>query len=81
MTTKTLLLTGLNAGSTEDGIREWMRRFGPVTHLKFVRDGNAAAPVALVEMQVSEAEAFAITSRISDYWHEGSLVSARLMLH
>jgi hypothetical protein len=80
MTTKTLLLTGLHASSTEDGIRDWMQRFGPVIHLKLVRDGNAAAPVAMVQMQISEAEAFFIVSRISNYWHEGSLVSARLMV-
>jgi hypothetical protein len=81
MATKVLLLTGLGATSTEDGVREWMRGFGPVRHVEFVRDGNPAAPVAVVEMEISEAQAFFIVSRISDYWHEGSLVSARLMVH
>ncbi|HEX8964181.1 MAG TPA: RNA-binding protein [Rhodocyclaceae bacterium] len=81
MTTKVILLTGLGAASTADGIREWMRRFGPVVHVDFVRDGNAAAPLAVVEMEVSEAQAFFIVSRLTNYWHEGSLVSARLMVH
>jgi len=81
MATKVILLSGLRAASTEDGVREWMRGFGPVTHVAFVRDGNAAAPLAVVEREISEAQAFFIVSRISDYWHEGSLVSARLMVH
>lgn len=81
MTTKVLLLTGLDAASSEDRIREWIRQFGPVRHVEFVRDGDATAPIAVVEMDISEAQAFFIVSRISDYWHEGALISARLMAH
>ena len=31
--------------------------------------------------EVSEAQAFFIVSRISNYWHQSSLVSARLLSH
>ncbi|HEX8989888.1 MAG TPA: hypothetical protein VF816_18155 [Rhodocyclaceae bacterium] len=79
MATKTILLTGLGRTATENGIRDWMRNFGPVVQVDFVRDGDASAPLAMVQMDVSEAEAFFIVSRISGYWHDGSLVSARRM--
>ena len=81
MTTKAILLTGLRSTISVDGIRDWMCEFGPVYHVEIVRGGNAAAPLAVVEMEVSEAQAFFIVSRISNYWHEGSLVSARLLFH
>lgn len=81
MTTKFILLTGVSEQSTEDGIRKWMLQFGQVLHVEFIREGDAANRVAVVEMEISDAQAFFIVSRVSDYWHEGALVSARILIH
>jgi hypothetical protein len=72
---------GLGLTATEDGIRSWLSGFGPVRNVVFVREGSARAPVALVDMDIADAQAAFIVSRIQNYWHNGSLVSARLLLH
>jgi hypothetical protein len=78
---KKILLVGLGPNATEEAIRSWLSGFGSVIDVELVREGDAKAPVALIRMDISEAEAFFIVSRISNYWHEGSLVSARLLTH
>jgi hypothetical protein len=78
---KKILLMGLNAAATEAGVRSWLSGFGSVLNVDFVREGNAQAPVAVIEMDISDGQAFHIVSRISSYWHEGSVVSARLLPH
>jgi hypothetical protein len=78
---KKILLVGLGPQATEAGICSWLSGFGPVIDVELVREGDAMAPVALIRMDIGDAEAFYIVSRISNYWHEGSLVSARLLTH
>lgn len=78
---KKVLLMGLGAEATEAGVRTWLSSFGPVGNISFVREGDAKAPLALVEMDISDGQAFFLVSRISNYWHDGSLISARLMTH
>jgi len=78
---KSILLTGLDARTTEEEIRAWLGRFGPVQQISLVRKGNAQAPLAVVKMDIDNAQAHYITSRISNYWHSGSLVSALLLIH
>jgi hypothetical protein len=78
---KKILLMGLSPTATEAGIRSWLNGFGPVRNVDFVRDGDANAPLAVVEMDISDEQTFFILSRISSYWHDGALVSARLLIH
>jgi hypothetical protein len=81
MTTKTILVTGLGCGVTEVGVQSWLARFGPVVQVDMIREGNAANPYALVQMDIGDAAAATLVSRLSNYWHEGALVSAWLLHH
>jgi len=78
---KKILLMGLSATATEAGIHSWLSGFGAVRKVYLVRDGEATAPVAVIEMEISDEQAFLIVSRISSYWHDGSMISARLLTH
>ena len=78
---KKILLMGLTASATEAGIRSWLSGYGQVKQVDLVRAGDAETPLAVVEMDISAGQAFLIVSRISSYWHDGSLVSARLLSH
>jgi len=78
---KKILLMGLGPNTTEDGVRSWLSGFGTVIDVELVREGDSTAPVALVQMDITDAEAFFIVSRVCNYWHDGSLVSARLLNH
>lgn len=78
---KKILLTGLSAEATEAGISSWLSNFGPVKHVGLVSKGDATTPVAVIEMDITGEQAFFIVSRISNYWHDGSLVSASLLNH
>lgn len=78
---KKILLMGLSASATEATIRSWLSGYGQVKQVDLVRAGDAETPLAVVEMDISAGQAFLIVSRISSYWHDGSLVSARLLPH
>jgi hypothetical protein len=78
---KKILLMGLSASATEATIRSWLSGYGQVKQVDLVRDGDVETPLAVVEMDISAGQAFLIVSRISSYWHDGSLVSARLLPH
>jgi hypothetical protein len=78
---KKILLMGLSATATEAAIHSWLSGFGAVREVNLVREGDATAPVAVIEMDITDGQAFLIVSRISSYWHDGSLVSARLLSH
>jgi hypothetical protein len=78
---KKILLMGLSATATEADIRSWLNDFGAVHSVDLVREGDAMAPLAVIEMDITDGEAFFIVSRISGYWHDGSLVSASLLIH
>lgn len=81
MTTKKILITGLGGAASEEGIRFWLGRFGPIERVDIVRDGSPGDPVALIEMAIGDGAAAYLVSRLTDYWHEGKLVNARLMQH
>jgi hypothetical protein len=78
---KKFLLTGLGAMANETGIRSWLNAYGPVCKVEFVREGDAKAPVALVEMDITDGQAANLVSRIQHYWHDGYLVSARSLIY
>ena len=81
MTTKKILITGLGAAATEESIRSWLSRFGPVVRVDIIRDGDAAKPLAVVEMDIGEGAAAYLASRLSNCWYEGAIVGARLLHH
>lgn len=79
MSIKKILLTGIAADSTEESIRTWLSRFGPIERVEIIRDGNPDAPVALLEMHIGDGAAGYLLSHLTDYWHEGKLVTAQLL--
>lgn len=81
MATKKFAITGLGPTITKESVHVWLDGFGQVVGVEIIRDGNAAAPIALVEMDIGDVQAFRLTSRISNYWHDGYVVSACLLLH
>ena len=76
-----LLITGLPADVQEDALREAMEKMGPVLNVVIYREGSANNVWATVEMTISDEQAFQITTRITDIWHGGQFVNARIMLH
>jgi len=81
MSTKKFLLVGIGADSTEESIATWMSRFGPIQHVKIIRDGDPNDPVALLEMAIGDGAAAYLLSHLAGYWHEGRLLTARLLHH
>jgi RNA recognition motif. (a.k.a. RRM, RBD, or RNP domain) len=81
MTTKKILIRGLGGGVTEVDVQSWLGRFGPIVQVDIIREGNAANPYALVQMDIGDAAAATLVSRLSNYWHEGAVVSAWLLHH
>jgi len=81
LTTKKFLITGIGADSTEESIRSWLCRFGPIKHVEIIRDGNPNNPAALLEMSIGDGAAGYLLSHLTGYWHEGRLVTAQLLHH
>jgi hypothetical protein len=81
MVTKKFAITGLGPTTTKDSVHILMDRFGPVVDIEIIRDGDAAAPIALVAMAIGDAQAYSLTSRISNYWYDGCVLSANLLHH
>lgn len=81
VTMKKILLRGLSPTTTEEGLRAWLSHYGHVSHVALVRDGDIRKPIAVVEMNIADGLAFFVVSQIHRYWHDGSLVSAYLLLH
>jgi len=81
MTTQKILLTSLGASTTEESILAWLGQFGSVLQVDIIRDGDANHPVVIAEMSIDAEVAANLVFRLSDYWHEGNLVSARLLHH
>ncbi len=81
MVTKKFAITGLGPATTKDCVQVLLDRFGPVVDVEIIREGDAAAPIALVEMAIGDAQAYRLTSRISNYWHDGHVLTASLLHH
>ena len=81
MTMRNILITGIGSAATEESIRTWLGHFGPVVLVDIIRDGDAADPIAFVEMEIGDGAAARLVSRLSDYWHEGKLINAMLLIH
>lgn len=79
---KRILLTGISPESTEESLRTAIEpHFGPIDRVEIVRDGDAGNPMAILDMPLSDQQAFRMVQRITDIWHDGRRVNARLLLH
>jgi hypothetical protein len=78
---KKIMLTGLGGDVSEQRIRESLERVGPVVSVTIIHEGAASTPVVIVEMDIDDEQVFRITSRVTDYWHDGSVLNARLLFH
>ena len=78
---KKIMFTGLSPEVTEETVRTSLEKLGPVHSVSIVRDGDAQSPVVVVQMELSDEQAFNLTSRVTDYWHDGHMINARLLLH
>lgn len=78
---KKIMFSGLLPDVTEEAIRKSLEKVGPVHTVSIIKDGDASAPLVIVEMDISDVQAFQLTSRVTDYWHDGHMINARLLLH
>jgi len=75
---KKILLMDLSATATEADIGPWLSDFGLVVKVDLLREEDAKVSVAVVEMDIGDGQASFIVSQINDYWHDDSLINARL---
>lgn len=78
---KKILFSGVAVDVDEKRVREQLERVGPVVEVNIIRDGDPNRPVVLVTMDIDDDLAFRITSRVSHYWHDGNLITARVLPH
>lgn len=75
------MFSGLPPDVTESAVRESLQKLGPVHSVLIIADGAPSSPAAIVEMSIDDEQAYKLTSRVTDYWHNGHMVNARLLLH
>ena len=78
---KKIMFSGLLPDVTEEAVRKSLEKVGPVHTVSIIKDGDASAPLVIVEMDISDVQAFQLTSRVTDSWHDGHMINARLLLH
>lgn len=78
---KKIMFSGLLPDVTEEAVRKSLEKVGPVHTVSIIKDGDASAPLVIVEMDISDVQAFQLTSRVTDYWHDGHMINAHLLLH
>ena len=78
---KKIIFSGLLETVSEAGLRDALEKFGPVHALTIYREGDESAPIAIVEMAINDVQAFQLTTRVTNIWHDGHMVNARLLLH
>lgn len=78
---KKIMFTGMLPDVTEEAVKAALEKVGAVTSVSIIRDGNPEEPMVIVEMDISDMQAYQLTTRVTDYWHDGHMINARLMLH
>ena len=78
---KKILLTGVASDVTEARVREKFASVGPVHAVDIIREGDPDRPMVIVSLDISDELAFTIISRVTNFWHEGNLITAQLLLH
>jgi len=74
------LVTGLPSDVTEDAIKVGMVKFGTVTHVEFIAQGQGSV-WAIMEMPVTHEQAFQITQRMQDFYYGGRYINVRILNH
>lgn len=75
-----LLLTGLPKGATGEAVREGMKKLGPVSAVEMVVQAGSS-DWAIVEMPITDEQAFNLTQRVRDIWHAGQFVNLTILNH
>lgn len=78
---KKIMFTGLKSSVSEEDVASSLEKIGPVLKVSIIHDGNPDEPYVIVEMDISDVQAYQLTSRVTDFWHDGHMVNARLLLH
>lgn len=78
---KKIMITGVRPEATEESIRESFAGVGPVHKVTIVPESDGQSLSVILEMDISDAWAYKITSRVTDFWHDGHMINARLLLH
>lgn len=78
---KKIMFSGLPADISEEQIRSVLVKFGAIKQILIIKDGDPTQPMAIVEIDLSDSEAFNLTSRVTDIWHDGHRINAWLLLH
>jgi hypothetical protein len=76
---KKILFSGMGADVTEERVRQDLGPVGPVRNVLIIRDGDPNRPVVLVTMDIDDKTAGILVSRVQSRWHNGHLITARLM--
>ncbi|MGV1017324.1 MAG: RNA recognition motif domain-containing protein [Fluviibacter phosphoraccumulans] len=66
-----LLITGLPADANAEAVMEGMKKFGTVTHVEIVPNGQADT-WAIIEMAITHEQAFSLTQTVNDIWYQGN---------
>ncbi len=78
---KKIMFTGLQPEVTEEALKASLEKVGPVIRVSIIRDGDPKAPVVIVEMDINDVQAYQLTTRVTDFWHDGHKINAHLLLH
>lgn len=78
---KKIMFTGVDSNITEEQVRQSLEKLGVIDDVQIIRDGNPASPVVVVAMAISDEQAYKLTTRLTDYWHDGHMINACILLH
>lgn len=78
---KKIMFSGLPPDISEEAIKKSLGKVGPVHSVSIVREGDPDSPVVVVEMDISDVQAYQLTTRVTDFWHDGQMINAHLLLH
>jgi len=75
-----LLMTGLPKEATPESVQAGMERLGPVSRVEMISQ-DGANHWAIIEMPITDEEAFNITRRVTDIWHAGQFINLTILNH
>jgi hypothetical protein len=76
-----ILFTGGYTDISEQYGREKFERLSPIQEFQTIRDGDAQHPYVLLMIEISDELAYRIKGRLTDNYHKGHMIHARLLLN
>lgn len=73
---KKLLFTNLPDEIDEASVRHELKNLGYIGRVRIFRDEGLYAPIAVVEVDLTDTQALHFTARVRRYWFGDRLVSA-----